>query len=316
MKNNTHSIPVVSLSDFYSEDLQTRAQFIQDVGLAFEKVGFVSLTNHGVDLDLIKKAYSVSQEFFSLPEEAKSEYIGNNHGQRGYTSFGRETAKGSIYADKKAFYHTGVELDPEHPLYDTYPKNIWPSEVPEFKNTLLQLYKQLEAAARDVLKASALYLGEDEHLFSNMITDGNSILRSLHYPKVEDGTLPKSIRAASHEDINLITLLCESTSPGLELLQSNGVWLPIHRLEGQIIINSSDMLKNATNSVFRSTTHRVVNPDVTKNEDRFSLPFFVHPRSDVDLSPIASCIKKVGEQTTRNISAGDFLIERIKELKL
>lgn len=310
------TIPVLSLKSFTEGTPEEKQKFIQDVGAALKDVGFFSLIDHNINPDLINGAYKISQEFFELPLKTKNLYDIKDQGKRGFTSFRKESAKNNDTPDLKEFYHVGQELNPNNPLYDIYPKNVFPVEYPDFKETMLMLYRELEECSVSVLKAAALYLNEQENLFSDMVKDGNTILRAIHYPKVEEGKFPGSIRAAAHEDINFITFLCESTAPGLELLQSDGTWLPIYKLNGQIIVNSSDMLSNISNGIFKSTTHRVVNPEPNKNVARFSMPCFIHPRSEVDLSPLISCIEEVGEQRTRSISAGDFLQERLKQLGL
>jgi isopenicillin N synthase-like dioxygenase len=229
-------------------------------------------------------------------------------GQRGFTSFGREKAKDQKVADLKEFWHVGRDrADGLH--------NIWPTEVPSFKPVMLELFRQLDACAASLLHACALYLGEPENLMADMAESGDTILRVIHYPPVSDDRDPSSIRAAAHEDINFITLLCESTSAGLELLERDGSWRPIHALDGQIIVDSGDMIQQLTNGILRSTTHRVTNPSNDRDR-RFSMPFFVHPRAEVDLTPLKSCVERVGETRYPAITAGEYLQQRLREIGL
>ncbi len=314
---STQTIPLASLKDFESTDPSKRQRFVQTIGDALVDIGFFALSDHGVDGDLITKAYGAAEDFFDLPETTKKAYEDLSlKGQRGYTSFGREHAKDATAPDLKEFWHVGQEFPAEHPYAKLYPGNLWPDEVPAFRAAFGQLFGQLERCAMQLLEACAIYIGEPENRFTQMAMGGNTILRVIHYPPVAPDAHPASIRAAAHEDINLITLLCEATSSGLELKDRSGAWRPIHALKGQIIVDAGDMLQNVTNGFFKSTTHRVVNPDNSR-ERRFSMPFFVHPRSEVSLAPLASCLGRTGGKINfRSITAGEYLDERLKEIGL
>jgi len=287
------------------------------VGDALIDIGFFALVGHGVDMGLIDQSYKVAQDFFLRPEAEKRLYeVPGINGQRGYTSFGREHAKDSRAPDLKEFWHVGQELPAGHPLRSVYPDNVWPTDMPEFRSAFAELFVQLERCAEGILEACALYVGEPKDRFAKLAREGNSILRVIHYPPVAEGCDPESIRAGAHEDINLITLLCEATAGGLELLERGGSWRPIHALKGQIIVDAGDMLQNISNGYFKSTTHRVVNPDNSR-ERRFSMPFFVHPRSEVDLTPLASCVQRTGGMAGYpEITAGAYLAQRLREIGL
>lgn len=314
---NDITIPVVDLNDYLSSDPEQKSQFVQAVGKALSEVGFFALTNHGLDEQLIKQAYQISEEFFLQDSSIKKKYENLElKGQRGYTSFGREHAKDSKAPDLKEFWHVGQELAADDPLNKEYPANIWPQEVPEFKSTMLEIFTKLENCALILLEACAQYIGEPKELIRDMAVKGNSILRLIHYPPIPEDAHPQSVRAAAHEDINLITLLIEATSSGLELLDRQGRWLPVVTPKGCIIVDSGDMLQNLSNGFYKSTTHRVVNPDNSRDR-RFSMPFFVHARSEVDLSPLPSCISRTGgEQVYPNITAGEYLHKRLVEIGL
>jgi isopenicillin N synthase-like dioxygenase len=310
------TIPVVDLQDFLSSG-PARARFVDKMGNALRDTGFFALQNHGVDSRLIEKAYQLSAEFFDLPEAQKRKYEDMNlKGQRGFTSFGREQAKGAPMPDLKEFWHVGRELAPNHPLNREYHPNFWPEEIAEFKEVMIELYRQLDVCSLRLLDACSLYIGESEKLLSGMATDGNTILRVINYPQVPAERDAAAIRAGAHEDINFITLLCEATAGGLELLQRDGSWLPIHALKGQIIVDTGDMLQNLTNGLLKSTTHRVVNPDNSR-ERRFSMPYFVHPRSEVSLTPLPGCVARTGGvKKFPEIVAGEYLDQRLKEIGL
>ncbi len=310
----SQTIPVLDLRDFQYP--ATRPTFIANLGSALEAIGFFALTNHGVDRDLIQQAYQVTAAFFDLPEPAKQRYEDPAlNGQRGFTRFGREHAKDHPVPDLKEFWHVGRELPADHPLVDRYPANQQPSEVPDFHAVMMRLYDQLETCSSQLLQACALYLGEPENLFQGSAIAGDTILRIIHYPPIPETAHPASLRAAAHEDINLITLLCEATDEGLELLQRDGTWLPVRAVPGQIIVDSGDMLQQWTNGRLKSTTHRVVNPPDDRRR-RFSMPFFVHPRSEVDLTPLASCVSQLGQQLYPSITAGEYLLQRLREIGL
>jgi isopenicillin N synthase-like dioxygenase len=313
----TQTIPVVSLKTYQQGSKNDQDRFISTVGDALTDLGFFSVEDHGVDMKLIDKAYGIAAEFFDLSEEKKKQYENLQiRGQRGYTSYGREHAKDSKAADLKEFWHVGRDLPPGHPLNKVYPDNLWPREIPEFKTVFLELFRQIEQCSMTLLEACALYVGEAKDRFTSIAENGNSILRIIHYPPIPQDRDPSSIRAGAHEDINLITLLCEATTGGLELLQRDGTWRPIHALKGQIVCDTGDMIQNLTNGVLKSTTHRVVNPDNSR-ERRFSMPFFMHPRAEASLNPLESCIKRQGgKKQFRDITAGEYLSERLKEIGL
>lgn len=315
--SSQQSIPVVDLKDFLSDSVPARRRFVETAGRALEDIGFFALEGHGVESGLIDKAYGLACRLFELSDSAKHRYEDPEiKGQRGYTSFGREHAKDSDAPDLKEFWHVGRELPAWHALARIYPKNVWPLELQEFKPTFLKLYEDLDACSAHLLRACSLYLGEEENVLADTSRDGNTILRVIHYPPVPEDRNPQSVRAAAHEDINLITLLCEATDDGLELKQRDGTWLPIKALSGQIIVDSGDMLQNLTNGVLKSTTHRVVNPNDDRSR-RFSMPFFVHPRSEVELNPLQSCIERCGgEKKYPDIKAGEYLMQRLKEIGL
>jgi isopenicillin N synthase-like dioxygenase len=311
----TQTIPVLDLEEFRSDKVSRQA-FISQLGKSLADIGFFAITNHGVDQALIQTAYQVAQAFFELPEAAKCRYEDPVlKGQRGFTRFGREHAKDNPFPDLKEFWHVGRELPSSHPLASRYPANHSPLEVPQFQPAMIRLYQQLEACAVKLLQACALYLGEPENLLSDMVQDSDTILRIIHYPLIAPDFPPASLRSAPHEDINLITLLCEATTAGLELLQRDGTWQPIQALPGQIIVDSGDMLQQLTNGLLKSTTHRVTNP-ASDQERRFSMPFFVHPRAEVDLSPLPSCVTKTGRPPFPNVTAGAYLQRRLREIGL
>lgn len=311
------TIPVVDLKDFISDSPTARRLFVETAGRALEDIGFFALEGHGVDRGLIDKAYGMAYRFFEMSDTAKHRYEDLSiQGQRGYTSFGREHAKDSDAPDLKEFWHVGRELPAWNALARVYPKNIWPMELPEFKPTFLRLYEQLDACSAHLLRACSTYLGEEENLIADMARDGNTILRVIHYPPVAEDRHPQSVRSAAHEDINLITLLCEATDDGLELKRRDGSWMPVRAVAGQIIVDSGDMIQNLTNGILKSTTHRVVNPNDDRSR-RFSMPFFVHPRSEVPLNPLAKCIVRTGgEKKHPDITAGAYLHQRLAEIGL
>ena len=311
----TQTIPVLDLQ-LFQVDSSDRQKFATQLGEALETTGFFAVVNHGVDPALIQTAYQVAQQFFELPTVTKCQYeLPALNGQRGFTSFGKEHAKDYSAPDLKEFWHFGRELPSAHPLNADYAANLQIAEVPQFHPVIAQLYAQLEACAIKLLQACALYLGEPEALLAEMVRDGDTILRIIHYPPISPNIDPASLRAAPHEDINLITLLCEATDDGLELLQRDGSWLPIRSLPGQIIVDSGDMLQQLTNGWLKSTTHRVVNRGEGRDR-RFSMPFFVHPRKEVDLTPLPSCVTKTGTQPFPSITAGAYLMQRLREIGL
>ena len=311
------NIPVVDLDQFRNGSKAERDAFVQQLGKAYEDVGFVAVQHHGIGDNLIQSLYETVQQFFSLPLEKKKRYqIEGLAGQRGYTSFGQEHAKGSEAPDLKEFFQFGQTLEPGEEVSETYPPNVTVREIPSFDPLFLQAYRAFEHTGRDLLSAIALYLGLEEGYFDTRIAAGNSILRAIHYPPIT--VEPKSaIRAEQHEDINLITLLVGASADGLQILTRAGEWVPVTALPGQIVVNVGDMLQRLTNNRLRSTTHRVVNPPRELwHTSRFSIPFFLHPRSEVSLACLEHCIDEAHPKAYPDTTAGAYLDERLKEIGL
>jgi len=306
----------LDLEDFVT-DGPREAAFVEALGDALSEVGFFSLVNHGVDSEVVARAYAAAERFFTLPDAVKANYERRElNGQRGITSFGRERARDRAAADLKEFWHVGREIPAGAPGQESHLENLWPEEVNDFRESLTALYQQLEACALRLLEAAAVYLGEPRELIREMAAGGNTLLRVIHYPPVPADADPASMRAAPHEDINLITLLCEATAGGLEILTRDGVWAAIPSLPGQIIVDTGDMLQNLTNGLLRSATHRVVNP-ANSRERRFSMPFFVHPRAEVSLAPLPSCIARTDpDRLYPSITASEYLLQRLREIGL
>lgn len=311
------SIPVVDLAEFLCGDPTRKANFVQDLGKAYETVGFVAVKNHGIPDELIARQYDYVQQFFSLPLDKKLNYeISGLAGQRGYTSFGREHAKGSEAPDLKEFFQYGQTVEATDPLKAAYPDNVQVKEIAAFNQTIFDAYRHFEKTGEALLQAIALFLGLNENYFNHFISKGNSILRCIHYPPITSE--PKSaIRAEQHEDINLITLLVGASADGLQVLTKQGEWIGVTSLPDQIVVNVGDMLQRLTNNRLRSTTHRVVNPSRDLwHTSRFSMPFFLHPRSEMSLACLESCIDTNHPKAYDDISAGEYLDERLREIGL
>ncbi len=213
--NSMQNIPSIDLSDFTSGNPESKKAFVQKLGKAYEEIGFVAVKNHGLSDELSAKLYEQVKAFFNLPDEVKKKYeIEGLAGQRGYTSFGKEHAKGRNTGDLKEFWHFGQYVEDNDSIKDEYPDNVEVMELADFNRIGKEVYQTLETAGRNMLRAIALYLGLDENYFDNKIHNGNSILRPIHYPPITDE--PKdAVRAAEHEDINLITLLMGASAEGL-----------------------------------------------------------------------------------------------------
>ena len=311
------SIPVVDLAAFLSGDPEKKKEFVQQLGKAYEEVGFVAVKNHGIPDDLIKNLYEHVQQFFSLPSGQKFEYeVPGLAGQRGYTSFGREHAKGSEAPDLKEFFQYGQTVEDGDTIKAEYPDNIKVAEVRGFNETLLAAYRNFEKSGTSMLQAIALFLGLEEFYFDDLVHNGNSILRCIHYPPITSE--PKSaIRAEQHEDINLITLLVGSSADGLQILTKQNEWVGVTSLPEQIVVNVGDMLQRLTNNRLRSTTHRVVNPSRDLwHTSRFSMPFFLHPKSNTSLACLENCIDVQHPKAYPDATAGEYLDERLREIGL
>lgn len=309
-------IPTVDLADFLSADLKRKNNFVQQLGKAYEEVGFVGVKNHGLTDKLIADLYKYVQQFFSLPLDQKRKYeIPEMAGQRGYTSFGTEHAKGSDAPDLKEFFQYGQVAAGKF-TEEIYPPNVKVDRVEGFNETFDDAFRSFERSGTALLQAIALYLGLDEFYFDQYVQNGNSILRSIHYPPITHE--PKSaIRAEQHEDINLITLLIGASADGLEILAKTGEWVAVTSLPEQIVVNVGDMLQRFTNNKLCSTTHRVVNPDRSLwHTSRFSIPFFLHPKGSMSLKCLESCMDDKHPKAYVDVTAGEYLDERLREIGL
>mgnify|MGYP002621372084 CR=1 FL=1 len=311
------NIPSVDLRDFLSDDPIRKQKFVNEIGKAYEEIGFVALKGHFLDDKLVDELYTEVRNFFNLPLETKTKYeIPGIGGQRGYVSFGKESAKGRSSGDLKEFWHFGQYLSDGSKYESEYPANVMVEELPKFNEVGKQAYQMLEKTGVYVLRALALYLGLDEFYFDNYIKDGNSILRPIHYPPITEE--PKdAVRAAAHGDINLITLLMGAQGKGLQVQNHNGEWIDAVAEDDELVINVGDMLSRHTNNKLKSTIHQVVNPPRELwGTSRYSIPFFMHPISEMKLNVLENCIDEHNPKQFDDITAGEFLYERLVDLGL
>ncbi|MFN3841043.1 MAG: isopenicillin N synthase family dioxygenase [Cyclobacteriaceae bacterium] len=313
-------IPSLDLADFTGGDPIKKEKFVTDLGSAYNNIGFVAIRNHYLSDELSGRLYETVKKFFALPDAVKQKYeIPGLAGQRGYIGKGKEHAKGRNTGDLKEFYHIGQEVEDDDPIKKEYPANVWPDELPEFREIGLAVYRRLEKTGVYMLRAIALYLGLPETYFDDKVHHGNSILRPIHYfPITNPDDIPAdAVRAAEHGDINLITLLMGASADGLQVLRRDGKWIPITALPEQLVVNVGDMLERLTNKKLKSTIHRVVNPPRDKmNMPRYSIPFFMHPRSEMSLAALPSCVDADHPKLWPDITAGEFLEERLAEIGL
>lgn len=311
------AIPSVNLEDFVSGDSARKEKFVKEIGAAFEDIGFVALSGHFLSDKLVDDLYSEIKKFFQLPQDVKDKYeIEGIGGQRGYTSFGKEHAKGKKEGDLKEFWHFGQYVEDNTKLEAEYPDNVIVTELPEFNAVGKETYKMLEKTAQYVLRALALHLGLKETYFDEYIKNGNSILRPIHYPPITEE--PKNaVRAAAHGDINLITLLMGAHGKGLQVQNHKGEWVDAIAQPDELMINVGDMLSRLTNNKLKSTIHQVVNPPKELwGTSRYSIPFFMHPISEMPLNCLEDCVDEEHPKAFEDITAGEFLHERLIELGL
>lgn len=294
-----------------------RARLADEAGQAYREFGFCGFINHGLPDRLIDDAYAVFRGFFALPGQVKLRYRSITGGQRGYTPFGVEQARDQVNPDLKEFWHVGREMGVENPWPEILEPNRWPVEIPGFEDNAYALYQALDELGKRILHLISRSLGLQEDWFDYRVDKGNSILRAIHYPPIEDKQTP-AVRAARHEDINLITLLIGSNEEGLQILSREKKWIPVTSIPGTIVVNIGDMMKRLTNHVLPSTPHRVINPPGIKaNKPRYSIPFFLHPNPDFLIETLPECISEANPNLyPQPITANDFLVERLREIKL
>ncbi len=280
------------MAEYSSEGSHPEA-FVRSFGEALEGIGFATITGHDIPFDFIVRTYKAARRLFQLSDARLMKYERFEIGrQRGFTPFRTEQAKDGDKKDLKRFWHIG---DPKCPEFG---ENVWPDEVPEFGRLMRPMYNRLSRLSRRLLRTLDSYLGYIPDTLPSMVKDGNTLMRVLHYPAIEDGW--EGMRADEHEDINLITLLVAGTASGLQVKTRDGIWVSVNEAPNSIVVNVGDMLQMLTKRRLVSTSHRVVNHD----GERFSLPFFVHPRSDVVLHHETS------------YTAGEYLKRRLIEINV
>ena len=314
------NIPRLDLNDYIKGTPEQKRRFSDDIGKAYNETGFVTIANHGMTPELMEDLYAEVKKFFTLPDDQKLKYEKPElAGQRGYTSKGKEKAKDSKTPDLKEFWQSGQVVEDGDPVKDEYPDNVIVEELPRFNEVTREVYKRLEYAGKHLLRAISVYLKLPENYFDDKVNNGNSILRAIHYFPIEDpDALPgDAVRAGAHEDINLITLLIGASADGLEVLTRDNQWFPVKANAEDIVVNVGDMLQRLTNNRLKSTTHRVVNPPREfMKSSRYSVPFFLHPKSQMDLSCLESCTDKDHPKMYDNITAGEYLDERLRQIGL
>jgi len=307
-------VPTLDIRRYDSD----RAALVAELGQAYREFGFCCISGHGIPASLIDGAYAAFERFFALPDAVKRRYhVKGGGGARGYTPFMVETAKDSEHPDLKEFWHIGREISRDSPYAQVMPENLWPEEVPEFRELGYALFQALDQLGSRVLRALALHIGLSEHFFDDKTQFGNSVLRPIHYPPITQTEVPNE-RAGAHEDINLITLLVGASAEGLQVLTRQGEWLPVTTRGDAIVVNIGDMLQRLTNHVYPSTSHRVVNPPgPNARQPRYSVPFFLHPNPDFLIDVLPECISVDNpSRYPQPITANDYLLERLREIRL
>lgn len=314
MSDTLRKVPELSLLSYVNGTEEEKNQFVSELFNGIKDYGFIILTDHTVAQDVIDAGYKAVQNFFAQDDETKKKYVcPRGGGQRGYTPFGLEHAKDNPHMDLKEFWHTGREISADDELIEFYPQNIWPDNNPVFKESLSELYSELDKTSQILLEALGKALKVEDGYFDKMIDKGNSILRAIHYPPVGEAPPVGSVRAAAHGDINLITILMGATASGLQLLDRDGTWLDVETKPGQLVVDSGDMMSRITNDIVPATIHRVINPDDSTSA-RFSMPFFVHPNPKAMLECIPSCEGDGAKYPP--ISSHDCLMDRLKDIGL
>ena len=310
-------IPSVDLRDFLSGEPERKQKFVNEIGKAYEEIGFVALKGHFLEDQLVDELYGEVKKFFDLPVETKQNYeIPGIGGQRGYVGFGKETAKGFKKGDLKEFWHFGQYLEDGSKYAAEYPDNVEVKENPQFNIVGKEAYQMLEKTGIYVLRAVSLYLGLDEFYFDKYVAEGNSILRPIHYPPITQEP-DNAVRAAAHGDINLITLLMGAQGKGLQVMNHEGEWIDAIAQPDELMINVGDMLSRHTNNKLKSTIHQVVNPPRELwGTSRYSIPFFMHPVSEMPLNALENCVDENHPKLYEDTTAGEFLYERLVELGL
>jgi len=284
-------MPNILTIDYQSNSLGT--QFTTSL----KNTGFAVLKNHPISKDLISDIYDEWKFFFD--SNYKHSYLFDKIKQDGYFPYLSEHAKGSSIKDLKEFYHI-------------YSWGRYPSQISEKTNNLIKQFKNIaEKLLFEINQNSPEKIKNNFSIpLHNMIQNsGQNLLRIIHYPPLLGSEDSQAIRAAAHEDINLITLLVGAEESGLEVQNPNGDWIPIAAKSQSIVCNIGDMMQLVTRSNLKSTSHRVIDTNVESSVSRYSMPFFLHPSPEIELCSIV-------DDSPESISAHDFLEERLRAIKL
>ncbi len=301
------TIPVLHLPDY--TEASTRQKFLDQLDKAASEVGFFGLTGTGVDPDLLDRSYAEIIAYFKRDLEDKMA-LKTKNGQRGYAP--GESAKDEKRIDCKEFYHIGRELSDEDLERLQLEKNVWPDGDTPFKSTLLGLYAAMDQCKDALGDAITEVLQKEPGYINDMTREGDCLMRALHYPANPPAN---AIWAGAHTDIVLFTILPRSTAQGLQVLNKEGAWVDVVVPDGAFIINCGDMLENLTNGHFKSAVHRVV--DSGRGEERYSVVFFVHPRSNDGMGPLPAYIDKMGGvKKYADVTRLELLVERLIDLGL
>ncbi|KAL1306807.1 hypothetical protein AAFC00_005464 [Neodothiora populina] len=318
-KKTFESIPQVDFSKMYSANLSDRQALAQEVGAAFKESGFLYACNHGISEELQRKTFDVIKQFFELPKSEKMKiHINKSPAIKGYENLLETKLDDSTRGDLKEALNFGEDpTEPEqtcppdfdlsyYPENGTLPLNQWPDNPPNFRSVYYQYHAALMTFSKQLLHIIALSLDLPEDHFDHMARFPMAGLRPLHYPPQEAST---DIGLGAHADYSWFTLVNQLTpTPALEVLNHNGQWVSAPPIKNTLVVNVGDFLERATNDVFVSTVHRVVNKT---GQERYSLPFFFTPSHDVMIETVPTCWGEGRKKVYEDVNAGAWQRERL-----
>ncbi|KAF2645692.1 Clavaminate synthase-like protein [Massarina eburnea CBS 473.64] len=320
-KPTFNAVPKIDMQRIYSPHLADRQQLADEVGAACRDIGFFYAVNHGIDEELLDQTFDAVKKYFDLPMEVKMECHNQKAEKfRGYEKFLEGKLDPSTRGDLKEGFLMGEDFtDPEQKLSPipslaatSKPRNQWPTHPTAlfFRPAIYNYYNAMLSFSRRLLRIFALALALPEDHFDTLTTHPMTNVRAVHYPPQPS---PADVGIGAHTDFCWFTLVCQSrtTSPALEVLNGNGMWIPVDHEPHTFVVNIADFLKLVTGGTWASTVHRVrnISKESGMGEERYSMPFFFSPNEDAKVS-VLERFRKEGKEYDEFV-VGEYFQQRL-----
>ena len=289
-------VPVIDIAPLRANDRAGKDEVARQIDRACTETGFFCIIGHGIDPQLIARTRHVATQFFALPEERKLAIKRRpEKASRGYYPFADRslayTLDEAAPPDLQEAWAMGPIDVPDEETHESeisqrfFEANLWPENVPDFRESLCEYYRTLSPLADDILKGFALALGQNETYFGNKCDRASSVIRLIRYPAQSAAPITGQLRAGAHTDYGTVTILRGDDVPGAtQVMLPSGEWIDVRPPPGGFVCNIGDAMADWTGGRWRSTLHRVGNPPSgAAQSDRISIVFFHQPNHDAIL---------------------------------